>query len=296
MSPLRRWLLPFLWLVVSAATLAAQTTGDIVGRVTDEAGGVLPGVAVEARSPALQGSRAAVTDGTGAYRLNLLPPGDYTVTFTGQGFATEAKQGVTVGLDKDATLNINLRAALTESITVTSAVPVVDTTSASVGTNLNASTIQTLPTGRNYSAVVQITPGVSSDANTDNAGQSSIAVYGSTGAENVFYIDGVNTTGAEYGFQGKELNFEFIQAVDVKTGGYEAEFGRSTGGIISVITKSGGNDFHGDVFGYFDNDSLQKRRRRGVDRRHHRRLPPGRLRDRRRRPHRQGQAVVLRRL
>src|SRR4051794_15194023 len=106
MSPLRRWLVPFLLLVVSATTLAAQTTGDIVGRVTDDAGGVLPGVAVEARSPALQGSRTAVTDGTGAYRLNLLPPGDYTVTFTGQGFATETRQGVSIGLDKDATLNV----------------------------------------------------------------------------------------------------------------------------------------------------------------------------------------------
>ena len=116
---------------------------------------------------------------------------------------------------------------------------------------------QTLPTGRNYSSVVQITPGVSSDANPENTAQSSITVYGSTGAENVFYIDGVNTTGVEYGFQGKELNFEFIQAIDVKTGGYEAEYGRSTGGIINVITKSGGNEFHGDLFGYCDDDSLQ---------------------------------------
>src|SRR3978361_293515 len=150
MSPMRRWLLPFFLRAVSAATLAAQTTGDIVGRVTDEAGGVLPGVAVEARSPALQGSRSAVTDGTGASRLNLRPPGDYTVIFTGQGFATEAKQGVLVGLDKDATLNVNLRAALTESITVTSAAPVVDTTSASVGTNLDTSPIDTPPNGHTH--------------------------------------------------------------------------------------------------------------------------------------------------
>ena len=70
-------------------------------------------------------------------------------------------------------------------------------------------------------------------------------------------MDGVNTTGVEYGFQGKELNFEFIEAVDVKTGGYEAELGRATGGIINVITKSGGNEFHGDIFGYYDSDSLQ---------------------------------------
>ncbi len=140
---------------------------------------------------------------------------------------------------------------------MTSEAPVVDTTSTTLGANLDSRAIETLPTGRNYSSVVQITPGVSSDANPENSSQSSITVYGSTGAENVFYIDGVNTTGAEYGFQGKELNFEFIQAVDVKTGGYQAEFGRSTGGIVNVITKSGGNEFHGDVFGYCDTDSLQ---------------------------------------
>ncbi|HVT59086.1 MAG TPA: TonB-dependent receptor plug domain-containing protein [Thermoanaerobaculia bacterium] len=127
----------------------------------------------------------------------------------------------------------------------------------SLGTNLDSRAIETLPTGRNYSSVIQITPGVSSDANPENTDQSTITVYGSSGNENVFYIDGVNTTGAEFGFQGKELNFEFIQAIDVKSGGYEAEFGRATGAIINVITKSGGNEYHGDAFGYYDNNSLQ---------------------------------------
>lgn len=250
-------LLPCLLLLLSTGALSAQTTGGISGRATDESGGVLPGVTVEARSTSLQGSRVAVTDGSGAYRLTLLPPGSYTVTFTLEGFAPGSFDAVAVGLDQETTLNSEMRAALSEEITVTSAVPVVDTTTTSLGTSLDQRAIETLPTARNYSAVAQITPGVSSDANPENTSQSSITVYGSTGAENVYYIDGVNTTGAEYGFQGKELNFEFIQAVDVKTGGYEAEYGRSTGGVINVITKSGGNEFHGDLFGYLDNDSLQ---------------------------------------
>ncbi|HEX5759198.1 MAG TPA: TonB-dependent receptor [Thermoanaerobaculia bacterium] len=241
----------------AAAAASAQTTGGIGGRVTDEQEGGLPGVTVEARGPALQGSRTAVTDEIGFFRLSLLPPGDYTVTFELSGFAGETRSGVAVALAKDTTLVVAMRAVATEEITVTAEVPVVDTTSTSLGANLDARAIQTLPTGRNYSSVVQIAPGVSSDAHPENTGQSSITVYGSTGAENVFYIDGVNTTGVEYGFQGKELNFEFIQAVDVKTGGYEAEFGRSTGGIINVITKSGGNEFHGDVFAYHDDDGLQ---------------------------------------
>lgn len=256
MSAWRRPVLLLCFLLLAAVAASAQTTGSILGRVTDADGGVLPGVTIEARSANLQGVRTDVTDAEGRYRLTLLPPGTYTINYNLQGFGIESRE-ILVSLDQDATVNVELTPALTEEITVTSEVPVVDTTSTTLGTNLESRTIETLPTGRNYAAVVQITPGVSSDANPENTSQNSITVYGSTGAENVFYIDGVNTTGAEYGFQGKELNFEFIQAVDVKTGGYEAEFGRSTGGIINVITKSGGNEFHGDVFGYWDDDSFQ---------------------------------------
>ncbi len=243
--------------LMGAATAHAQTTGSIVGRVSSDAGTVMPGVTVEATSPALQGSRAGVTDGTGGYHLTLLPPGSYHVTFQLAGFGTE-QADVPVGLGRDTTLDMVIKPQTAEEITVVAAAPVIDATTTTVGTNLGSREIEMLPSGRNYSAVVQVAPGTSSDANPDNKDQTSITVYGSSGAENVYYVDGVNTTGAEYGFQGKELNFEFIQAIDVKTGGYEAEFGRSTGGIINVITKSGGNELHGDAFGYYDNDSLQQ--------------------------------------
>jgi len=265
-TPRRRFLLLSLAVIATVvllaagplAPLAAQTTGGIVGRTGDESGGALPGVLVEATGPALQGSRSATTDAKGTYHLTLLPPGPYSVTFTLSGFGSERK-AVRVELDRDVTIDAVLRPRASEEITVVGEAPAVDTTSTELGTNLDTRAIETLPTGRNYSSVVQITPGVSSDANPDNAQQTTITVYGSSGAENAFYIDGVNTTNVEYGFQGKELNFEFIEAIDVKTGGYEAEFGRATGGIVNVITKSGGNAFHGDAFGYYDNDSLQSR-------------------------------------
>jgi outer membrane receptor for ferrienterochelin and colicin len=240
-----------------ASTLTAQTTGALVGRAADESGGVLPGVNVEAKSPALQGSRVVATDGSGRYRLTLLPPGVYTVVFALPGFASETRAGVTVSLGNDTTLDAVLRPAATAEVVVTGEAPVVDTGSTSLGTNLTSRTIETLPTGRNYSSVVQVVPGTSSDADPKNASQSTITVYGSSGAENSFYIDGVNTTGIEYCFQGKELNYEFIQEINVKTGGYEAEFGRSTGAVINVITKSGSNEFHGDAFGYLDENSLR---------------------------------------
>jgi len=241
----------------SAALAFTQTTGDIHGRAIDESGGVLPGVTAEARGPALQGSRVATTDSSGRYRLSLLPPGLYEVTFTLSGFAVEDKKAIAVSLGIDTVLDVTMRPAAKEAVVVSAEAPVVDTTSTTLGQNLAQRAIQTLPTGRNYSSIVQVAPGTSSDADYRNTGQNTITVYGSTGAENAFYIDGVNTTGVEYGFQGKNLNYEFVQEVNVKTGGYEAEFGRSTGGIINVITKSGGNEFHGDAFGYFNNQSLQ---------------------------------------
>jgi outer membrane receptor for ferrienterochelin and colicin len=248
---------------IGAALLAgaamAQTTGRIMGSVSDEQKGVLPGVTVEARGPALQGSRSTSTDQSGAYRLTLLPPGQYEVTFTLQGFATETRTGVTVGLAKDTTLDTVMRPAVKESLVVSGEVPVVDVASTTIGTNLTLRAIDTLPTGRNYTAIVAVAPGISTDASQNNLDQNTITVYGSSGAENAYFIDGVNTTGMEYGFQGKQLNYEFIQELDVKTGGYEAEYGRATGGIINVITKSGGNEFHGDVFTYYDNDSLQSK-------------------------------------
>ncbi len=244
-------------LCLLAGAVEAQTTGRITGSVTDEQKGVLPGVAVQARGPSLQGERTATTDERGDYRLTLLPPGQYEVTFTLQGFATETRTDVTVGLGKDTTLDTVMRPAVKETVTVSGEAPAIDVASSTVGTNLNSQAIDTLPTGRNYSSIVQVAPGVSSDANPSNPDQSTITVYGSSGAENAYFIDGVNTTNMEYGFQGKQLNFEFIQEVDVKTGGYEAEYGRSTGGIVNVITKSGGNEFHGDVFGYYNNDKSQ---------------------------------------
>jgi len=261
MSSLRR--LPLaIALFLLATSLAAQTTGSISGTVVDANGNALPGVTVQATSPSLQGARTTVADYRGGYHLPLLPPGRYTVTATLEGFAPSAFPNATVALGRETTVDFTMRLSTSAEITVSAHAPVLDTSSTTAGETLGTRSIETLPAGRNYSSLVQVTPGVSSDANpsADNITGvygSTISVYGSSGAENSFYVDGVNTTNVEYGFQGKELNFEFIQELDVKTGGYEAEYGRSTGGIINVITKSGGNAFHGDAFGYLFNDSLQ---------------------------------------
>ncbi len=240
-------------LAASGAPLFAQTTGSIRG-VVETGGTPLPGVTVEARSPSLQGFRASVTDADGRFNLTLLPPGAYTVTSTLEGFAANA-QTVRLALGQAATIKVELIAAAKAEVTVTAQAATVETESNSVGRNMDAAAFQALPTGRNYASVAQLTSGVNTDdSDTRNT---SITVYGSTGLENAYLVDGANTTGVEIGSQGKVLNFEFIQEVEVKAGGYEAEYTGAQGGILNVVTKSGGNEFHGDAFGYFDNDSLQ---------------------------------------
>ena len=245
------------FLAWGATVALAQTTGSIEGQVNVATGGALPLARVEAKGPALQGSRTVTTDASGRYKLSLLPPGTYEVTYSKQGFAPETRKDVAVHLDRETTVDVALKISMEETVIVTGVGEAVDVTSTTLGLSLNAEAIEAIPTGRNYTSIVRIVPGIASDANPENQTQSTITVYGSSGAENAFYIDGVNTTGIEYGFQGKELNYEFIDAVDVKTGGYEAEYGKSTGGIVNVVTKSGGNQLHFDVFGYFDNDGLQ---------------------------------------
>ena len=126
-------------------------------------------------------------------------------------------------------------AGVTEAVTVTAVSPTIDTTSTVTGVNAGADLFERIPLRRDFYAVARVAPGTTED----NVGT---VVYGSTGAENQYIIDGLNTTGVEVGDKGKTLNFDFVQEVEVKTGGLPAEYGRMTGGVINVVTKSGSNN------------------------------------------------------
>ena len=236
-------------LIVAVGAFAQNAeTGAINGTVM-QGTTPLPGVTVEVKSASLQGTRTEVTDARGSFRFSLLPPGDYTMTATLSGFNTVTQKGVHVGLNKTVALEVALSPTASEQITVTGAPPVVDVTSNTQGANITSQTMQSLPLGRNFVAAAQVAPGTSADA-------VGTTVYGSTGAENNYIIDGLNTTGVERGLQGKRLNLDFVQEVEVMTGGLPAEYGRMTGGTINAITKSGSNEYHGDVFGYDSGGSL----------------------------------------
>jgi hypothetical protein len=241
---------------LGSCMVSAQTTGTIEGRITEQSGAALPGVTVELAGPRLQGARVAVTDTDGGYRFLSLVPGDYVVTATLAGFAKVEKKA-TVALDVLTTANILMGLATTAQVVVIGEAPVIDRSSTTAGSNYSGRVIDRLPlSSRNYADIVFTQPGTQAD-NGETQGRSlAISIYGSTSAENSFLIDGVNTTNVVKGIQGKDINNEFIQEVEVKTSGYQAEYGRNTGGVINVITKSGGNEFHGGVFGYYNNLSL----------------------------------------
>jgi hypothetical protein len=269
---MKRLAIVALLLGFAAVPLVAQTTGNIEGTVTDERNAALPGVTVEAISPSLQGTKVALSGAGGKFHFVFMPPGVYTIKCSLQGFGNVEQTNVRVELGHMVTLQVQMRSAFKEAVVVSGAAPTIDTKSTESGVSISTEQFSMLPSLRNYASFANVAAGVNLDngacaasgigsANRDNV---CMNIYGSTGSENAYYIDGVNTTGVEYGAQGKNLNFEFGQELQVKTGGYEAEFGRATGGTINVITKSGGNEYHADVFGYDDRNSRESNLSRDV--------------------------------
>ncbi len=234
------------------ARSVAQTTGSVEGRVTDPSGAPLLGVSVVVESASLLGTRSMITGADGTARFGALPPGLYRVRATLSGFE-EGQGEATVTLGGTAVLDLVLRLAASEAVVVEGTPPALDLTSTTTGTDYTASVVARLPVDRNYADIVRANPGVSEDRGDTQGGRSlALTIYGATSAENQWTIDGIDTTSVYRGSQGKMLNAEFIQEVQVATGGYSAEYGRALGGIVSVVTKSGGNAFHGAAFVYYD--------------------------------------------
>jgi len=244
-----------------SALAQTSTTGTIEGTVVDTNGAPVPNVTVTVTSPNLiQTSLSAQSDDQGRYRILNLPPGRYTVTVAATGgFAEYTRSDVEVNLSKSSSLEVRLQPAGTQAnVTITdTAGATVDPTTTTSGTNVSSDQFNNFPTARTVQGLYTIAPTVTRSGLRDASGRErDPSVGGSSGPENNYILDGVNTTDPAFGGSGANLPFEFVQEVEVKTGAYGAEYGKSTGGIFNVITKSGGNDFHGDVFGYFTTKGL----------------------------------------
>jgi len=232
--------------LVAAATASAQTsTGGLRGFVKDDTGAVLVGVTVEAASPVRIGGAAVdVTDSQGLYRLENLPPGTYTLVYSLQGFSTVRHEGIRVEVGRtiqvDAVMKVG---AVEQSITVTGDAPVVDALHAGVTSNFNNDWLQSVPTARqSYFDVVTYAPSVKINQVPND---SRFVIFGSSSDQNSFQYEGVEISAVSNGGVWDFPSPDMMQEVEVKAVGVSAEYSNFQGGVINIVLKSGGNQFHG---------------------------------------------------
>ena len=244
------------------AALAAETGGLRI-TITGSDGQPIAGATVQVSSPDSLVSRSAVTEADGSVRLTGLDPAtNYTVEVGAAGYASYSADDVAVVSGKNLSLGYALGTTNLETVIVTGAsLAAVDTTSATVGTTLNLDIVESLPTGRSYQSYLQLVPGVKPSAGDNPSSKSGINysdVGGAIGTstDNVYYLDGVNVTDPLDGVAGSNFNSEIIQEQQVLTGGIPAEYAGGAGLVSKVITKSGGDEFHGSINYYLQNDSL----------------------------------------
>jgi outer membrane receptor for ferrienterochelin and colicin len=241
-------------LLLSGIVHGQGLTGSLVGTVTTE-GTALPGVTVTVSSPGLQGVRTAVTGDTGGFSFPALPPGDYTVKFELSGLQPVTKT-LRVNLAQSSRADANLRpSTMTEAITVTAAAPAaLETTE--VSTNFTSEQLAELPTlNRNIAAAALLAPGVN-----DAGPNKQIVISGAQSFDNLFLVNGVVVNENLRGQPHNLFIEDAVQETTVLSGGaISAEYGRFTGGVVSTITKSGGNDFTGSFRDSFRNDDWQSK-------------------------------------
>ncbi|WP_428262090.1 TonB-dependent receptor domain-containing protein [Haliangium sp.] len=230
----------------------ARSAGGVRGTIVDsQSGEPIAGAIVEVRSSSLQGVQSDTTDAVGGYFIDNLPPGMYRVVV--YHLNTEFSRGnVVVQLGKTIVVNLEIDSQLEqgEVIEIEGRTPVIDQGSTKTGQTITEEYTRNVPSGVTFGEVVGSVGG----AQDDNYGTS---IGGATSAENVYVIEGLNTTDPAFGLQSSNLPNEFVGEAEIITGGYNAEYGRSTGGVVNILTKSGSNEFHGSVFTYFTPGALR---------------------------------------
>jgi hypothetical protein len=239
--------------VVEHQTARAQgsaTVGSLRGQIRDKAAGeAAVGATVVATSPALQGEQVVITDENGAYFITSLPPGMYTLTVY-YNDATFSRSNVLVQVGKEAVINVTVDSGAAtgkpkgEVIEIAGSAPIIDQGSTKTGVTITDDYTRNIPTGRTFGGVL----GAAAGSQGDFYG---VSLAGATSLENIYVVEGINTTDTAFGELSSNLPNEFVSETEVITGGYNAEFGRSTGGIVNVVTKQGSNQLKGSVFAYY---------------------------------------------
>ena len=229
---------------------AQETRGALQGVVRDSQGGVLPGATVELKGAA--GTQVTTTDDQGVYRFPALEPGVYEITASLEGFTSARNSGVSLAVG--VLLRIDLKLTLggvSETVNVSANAATIDVKQTTAATNLLSDAIDRLPKGRDFQSVVTLAPGANQESRSGG-----LSVDGASAAENKYYLDGIDTTNLRTGVSATPFLTDFIQEVQVKSSGHAAEFGGATGGVISVISKSGSNVFRGEAGAYLNTGAM----------------------------------------
>jgi outer membrane receptor protein involved in Fe transport len=239
-------------LVITTAVWA-QGSGVLTGTVRDAATKQpLRDTVVTVTSPALQGEQTVVTDASGQYRIPNLPPGDYQIRLEAEAHRTYARGGVALRVGSTLRVNAELLpdSLQAQEVVVTAVPPTVDVGSSTTGVTVSNEFVNRIAlnspsskgaVSRSFESLAEVAPGA-------NADQYGVSISGTTSPENQYVVDGLSVNNPAFGIIGTALSVEFVKEVNVITGGYMPEYGRATGGYLDVVTKSGGNAFHGSVF------------------------------------------------
>jgi hypothetical protein len=263
-----------LCLLLSAVGLAQETTAGLQGTVKDSSGAVVSGAHVVLASDTLAGGKAADTDANGYYRFANLPPGAYTVTVTAAGFSTYKSAGLVLQVGHLPTLDVAMAVGAGSTVVeVNAAAAVIDVTTETTQTNVTADVVQDVPHGRSFQSVIQFAPSASNEplmgsnrmsngtgavspGNGSNGNAYGYSVAGGSDSENSYLVEGQSTANIIGGYSHTNVPFDFIQEVQVKSSGIEAEHGGALGGVVNVIMRKGTNGYHGSVFTQFENQAL----------------------------------------
>jgi hypothetical protein len=241
-------------LFLPSLVLAQETTGRIEGWVLDPEGNAVPQTTLTAMGGSLLGSRSTTVLPDGYFQLKALPPGAYDLRVTAEGFQEIVLTDLKVRLGSAlSTGEIRLEPEIyeMEEMVVSARGSLVDPGETSIGGNLVSDEFADLPIDRNYRNLTTLLPHVQESYLGDD-----LNFAGGTGSENKWYVDGVDVTNPVTGSQGMELPYNFVQEVQVRSGGYQAEYRGAQGGVIDAVTHSGSNEFRGQGFGFFLNDQL----------------------------------------
>ena len=247
-------------LFTATAAYAQQTTGNITGRIVDDQGAAVPGVTVTARSAQTGFTRSDVSDAEGVYRLNALPVGTYDLTAELQGFSKVDQKGIVVNVGQSLDIAIAMKvASVQENITVTGETPLIETRSSSVGGVVDVARIENLPlNGRQFANLAATIPGVGLGFHSDptKSSQFSPQINGGNGRNVNYQIDGGDNNDDTVGGLLQNFPLEAIQEFNFVTQRFKAEYGRSNGGVMNIVTKSGTNEMRGSAFTLFRDKSL----------------------------------------